>query len=71
MIGLRIPSTMKLIGLYSAIVFAGSIISSPGKKAVERKRMTRTRGNSPWTTLALPVRRAIAAPIPPTASAEA
>ena len=70
MIGSRIPSTMKLIGLYSAIVFAGSIIRSTGKKAEETKRTTRTSGKSPWTTLALPVRRAIAAPIPPTASAE-
>ena len=71
MIGSRIPSTMKLSGLYSAIVFAGSIISSWGKKAEERKRTTRTSGKRPWTTLALPVRRAIAAPIPPTASAAA
>ena len=71
MIGSRIPSTMKLSGLYSAIVFAGSIIRSCGKKAEERKRTTKTSGKSPWTTLALPVRRAIAAPIPPTAIAVA
>ena len=31
MIGSRIPSTMKLSGLYWAIVFAGSTISSSGK----------------------------------------
>ena len=32
MIGSRTPSTMKLSGLYSAIVFAGSIISSCGEE---------------------------------------
>ena len=32
MIGSRIPSTMKLSGLYSAIVFAGSIIRSTGEE---------------------------------------
>ena len=62
---------MKLSGLYLAIVLAGSIISSWGKKAEEMKRTTRTSGKRPWTTLALPVRRAIAAPIPPTAIAAA
>src|SRR3954468_2042353 len=71
MIGSRTPSTMKLKGLYSAIVLAGSSIRSCGKKAEERKRTTRTSGNSPWTTLALPLCRAIAAPMPPTARAEA
>ena len=71
MIGSRIPSTMKLSGLKVAIVFAGSTISSCGKNAVERKRTTKTSGKSPWTTLALPERRAIAATMPPIASAAA
>src|SRR6478672_2564864 len=70
-IGSRTPSAMKLSGLYWAIDLAGSIISSWGKKAEERKRTTRTSGKRPWTTLALPVRSAIAAPMPPTAIAEA
>ncbi len=42
-----------------------------GKKASERNRITKTRGKIPWTTLALLVRSAIAAPIAPNASAEA
>ena len=62
--GSRIPSTMKLSGLYSATVAAGSSIRSSGKKAEERKRITKTSGNRPWTTEALPVRSAIAAPMP-------
>ena len=32
--------------------------------------MTKTSGNRPWTTEALPLRRAIAAPRPPKAIAE-
>ena len=55
MIGSRIPSTMKLSGLYSAIEAAGSSIRFAGKKALERKRTTKTSGNRPWTTLALPL----------------
>ena len=69
-IGSRTPLTMKLAGLYSAIVFAGSCSRSSGKNAVERKRITKTSGNIPCTTLALPVRSAIAAPIEPKATAE-
>ena len=69
--GSRTASTMNEAGLYSAIVLAGSSSSSCGKNAVERKRITKTSGNIPWTTEALPLRSAIAAPIEPKARAEA
>ena len=49
---------------------AGSTINSWGKKAVERKSTTKTIGKKPWTTLALPVRSAAAAPRPPSTIAE-
>ena len=55
---------MNEIGLYLAIACAGSRMRSAGKKAEERKRITKTSGKSPWTTDALPVRSAIAAPMP-------
>ena len=42
-----------------------------GKKASERNRITKTSGKIPWTTLALSVRSAIAAPIDPKVSADA
>ena len=60
---------MNETGLYSATVAAGSSISSIGKNAELRKRITNTSGKRPWTTDALPERSAIAAPIPPKAIA--
>src|SRR3954451_18882488 len=68
--GSRIPLTMKLSGLYCAIQAAGSSIRFAGKNASERNRITKTSGKIPWTTLALLVRSAIAAPIDPKASAD-
>ena len=61
---------MKLSGLYCATQEAGSSIRFAGKNASERKRITKTRGKIPCTTLALFERSAIAAPIAPNASAE-
>ena len=42
-------------GLYSAIDAAGSSSRLTGKKALERKRITKISGNRPWTTEAWPV----------------
>src|SRR5581483_3638506 len=58
--GSRIPSTMKLSGLYRAIVAAGPVSRSWGKNAEERNRITKTSGKSPCTTEARPVRSATA-----------
>ena len=61
---------MKLSGLYSAIVAAGSSIRLVGKKARRGRGSRRPAGTAPGRPTPVPVRSAIAAPIAPKATAE-
>ena len=69
--GSRIPSTMKLSGLYSAIVGRRLEQQVGREEGASRGRGSRRRaGTAPAPREALPVRSAIAAPSPPKASAD-